>query len=155
VGLIEHLLVLYNLLVAPVKNPSVAIGTTKPSLQSSFFFQLTIVSSLFSIAFLPSIKIFFKGICDGQSWIYAVRSTIYGVRSMIYEVRSTIYEVRSTIYGVRNMIYGVRSTIYEVRSTIYGVRSMICGIRSMIYGVRSTIYSLSSSTQCDSIQISV
>ena len=133
-GLIEHLLVLYNLLVAPVKNPSVAIGTTKPSLQPSFLFQLTILSSFFSIAFLPSIKIFFKGICDGQSWIYAVRSTIY---------------------GVRNMIYGVRSTIYEVRSTIYGVRSMICGIRSMIYGVRSTIYSLSSSTQCDSIQISV
>ena len=69
-GLIEHLLVLYNLLVAPVKNPSVAIGTTKPSLQPSFLFQLTIVSSLFSIAFLPSIKIFFKGICDGQSWIF-------------------------------------------------------------------------------------
>ena len=130
----EHLLVFNNKLVAPVKNPSVAINTTKPFSESSFLFQSTLLS-FFSFAFLPSIKIFFKGICDGQSWIYGVRSTFIGVRSTFIEVRSTFIEVRSAFIGVR-------STFIEVRSTFIGVRSTFIGVRSTFIGVRGTFIGL-------------
>ena len=105
---------LLNNVVASVKNPSVAISTTKPILHPSFLFQSTILSSFFSISFLHSIKIFFKGICDGQSWIYGVRSAFIGVRSTFIGVRSAFIEVRSTFIEVRSTFIGVRSTFIGV-----------------------------------------
>ena len=120
VGLIEHLLVLFNNVVAPVKNPSVAISTTKPFLEPSFLFQSTTVSSFFSIAFLPSIKIFFKGICDGQSWIY-------GIGCSNNAVESTNNAVESVNNAVKSTNNGVESTNNAVESVNNGLRSIISG----------------------------
>ena len=128
-ALIEHLLVLYNLLVAPVKNPSVAIGTTKPGLEPSFLFQSTIVSSFFSIAFLPSIKIFFKGICDGQSC--GMASGVFGLASTDLGMPLGELGMASTDLGMASGVLGMAPTDLGMASGKLGMASTDLGMASV------------------------
>jgi len=115
-------------MVAPDKNPSVAIGTTKPCLQPTFFFQSTMLSCFFSISVVQSIKIILKSIYDWQSWIYGIRSLINGIESIINGTKSSINGIESIINAIRGSINGIRSIINAIRSSIIGIRSMINGI---------------------------
>jgi hypothetical protein len=149
-ALIEPLLVPCNYMVAPDKNPSVAIGTTKPCLQPSFFFQSTILSCFFSISVVQSIKIILKSIYDWQSWINGINNLRNGgklVRNGINRPQNGIDPLEIGGNLIRNGIDRPQNGIDLLRIGSNLIRNGINRVWNGINLVNSGLYVLSRKSQ--------
>ena len=105
----EHLQVLHNLLVAPVKNPPVATNITQPR-STTTFLSLASLSFLGCIVFLS-----LQEICSGvQRNILGVPRTCLGVPKHILGTLSTLLGVPKHCLGAPRMILGTPWVILGV-----------------------------------------
>ena len=111
--LVEHLHVLHNLLVAPVKNPPVAINITQPRLVTTF---------------LPFIFLSFLA----QIVFYARQRMIQGVHRVIRGVPPVICGVPPLSGGRPPIIGGAPQIVGGLPQVILGIPSFIVGTPKMV-----------------------
>ena len=111
--LVEHLQVLHNLLVAPVKNPPVAISTTKQRSASTFL-------SLVSLTFLLQLVIIGR-----QGIISGVRGIISGSPWGISGAPEIISSPPEIISGRPEIISGVPELVSGTPGVVSGAPEII------------------------------